>query len=119
MTIKEKSSNQGNYDKALEFYRKALEIVEKVHGLEHPYTAATYNNIAVVYEAQGNYGEALKYCLMAFKVYLDKFGMKHPKTSAIYGNLKTAYCGSGKETETFCSWLLPLLDEKQRAAVLE
>ena len=110
---------QGNYGEALEFYRKALKIREKVLGLEHPDTAATYNNIAVVYYAQGNYGEALEYCLMAFKVHLDKFEMKHPDTSTIYGNLKTAYCGSGKEPETFCSWLLPLLDEKQRAAVLE
>ena len=111
--------DQGNYDEALGFYRKALEIFEKVLGEEHPYTATTYNNIAVVYKAQGNYDEALEHFLMAYKVYFDKFGMDHPNTSKIYDNMETAYCKSGKEPETFWSWLLPLLDEKQRAAVLE
>ena len=110
---------QASYREALEYNRKALKIREEVLGLKHPSTATTYNNIASVYRAKRDYGKALEYYLMAYKVYLDKFEMKHPKTSAIYGNLKTAYCGSGKEPETFCSWLLPLLDEKQRAAVLE
>ena len=109
---------QAFYQEALEYYEKALEIVEKVLGKEHPYTATTYNNIAGVYEDQGDYGEALEYYLKAFKVYLDKFGMKHPSTSTIFENMKSAY-ESGKEPETFWPWLLPLLDEKQRAAVLE
>ena len=37
----------GDYDKALEHYKKALVIVEKVLDPEHPSTAATYNNIAL------------------------------------------------------------------------
>jgi tetratricopeptide (TPR) repeat protein len=42
--------NQGDYEKALEWVQKALEIREKVLGKENPDTAMTYNNIAGVYK---------------------------------------------------------------------
>ena len=51
----------GDYDKALEHYKKALVIVEKVLDPEHPSTAATYNNIALFYRAKGDYDKALEY----------------------------------------------------------
>ena len=41
-------NNQGNYEKALEYFGKALAIRERVLGTEHPDTAVTYNNIASV-----------------------------------------------------------------------
>ena len=34
-----------NYEKALEWYRKALEINEKVLGKDHPSTCTIYDNI--------------------------------------------------------------------------
>ena len=45
---------QGDYEKALEYYGKALAISERVLGTDHPDTATTYNNTAGVYHAQGD-----------------------------------------------------------------
>ena len=53
--------HQGDYEKALEYYWKALEIRERVLGTDHPDTAATYNNMASVFYAQGDYEKALEY----------------------------------------------------------
>ena len=50
----------GEYGKALDYYSKALAIVEKVLGTEQPYTATTYNNIAYVYRDMGEYSKALE-----------------------------------------------------------
>jgi tetratricopeptide (TPR) repeat protein len=44
----------GEYDEALDYYTKALKIDEKVLGKNHPYTATTYNNIAVLYKIQNH-----------------------------------------------------------------
>ncbi|MDR2637836.1 MAG: tetratricopeptide repeat protein, partial [Zoogloeaceae bacterium] len=43
------SYKQGDYSKALEWYRKALDISEKVLGKEHPDMAVIYYNIGSVY----------------------------------------------------------------------
>ena len=51
---------QAKYPEALDMYRKALVIDEKVHGPEHPLVANTKNNIANVYEKQAKYSEALQ-----------------------------------------------------------
>ena len=43
---------QGQYERSLEYYQKALEIFIKVSGQDHPAVAASYNNIGVVYDSQ-------------------------------------------------------------------
>lgn len=53
--------NQGEYDKALEYYERAHSIRQKVHGNNDPTLAATYNNIDSIYDNQGDYGKALEY----------------------------------------------------------
>lgn len=44
-------NRQGEYNKALEYYEKALKIREKILEKEHPSTATIYNNMAGVYQA--------------------------------------------------------------------
>ena len=46
------------YEKALEFYEKALKIRLKKLGEDHPDVAQTYNNMANVYENQSKYEKA-------------------------------------------------------------
>jgi len=45
--------NQGDYTKALEWYQKALDIVEKVLGEDHPHTMSVRRGIARVHERMG------------------------------------------------------------------
>ena len=81
-------SEQGDYEKALEYYGKALAISERVLGTGHPDTAVTYNNMAWVYSEQGDYEKALKYYKRANAVFLSVFGANHPHTRVIQRNIK-------------------------------
>ena len=56
ITEKQKKAKWGSG--FIEYYAKALLIREKVLGKEHPNTANTYNNIALVYHHQGDYVKA-------------------------------------------------------------
>ena len=71
---------QGDYEKALEYYDKALKVRERVLGSGHPSTATTYNNMAGVYQAQGDYEKALEYYEKALTVFMAKLGANHPYT---------------------------------------
>ena len=86
---------QGDYTKALEYYKKALEIREKVLGPEHPDTATVYNNIALVYGGQGDYAKALEYYKKALEIREKVLGLKHPDTAATYNNIAGVYWAQG------------------------
>jgi tetratricopeptide (TPR) repeat protein len=57
--------NQGQYDKALEWYGRALDGEEKSLGKDHPDTLTTVHNMASTFESQERYEEALKLCRQA------------------------------------------------------
>lgn len=46
------NSNQGEYDQALDYYRKALAILKQEFGEDHPNVALCYNNMGEVYRVQ-------------------------------------------------------------------
>ena len=87
---------QGNYEKALEYYGNALELLERVLGSDHPDTATTYNNMAGVYQAQGDYEKALEYYDKALDVIGRVLGSDHPYTAATYNNMAEVYCAQGE-----------------------
>ena len=97
-------SHQGDYTVALEWYKKALAISEKVLGVEHPSTATTYNNIAGVYKDQGDYTVALEWYKKACRIFREKFGKTHPHTQIVIENAKSAYSRAGF-AEEFEIWL--------------
>ena len=79
---------QGEYEKALEYFGKALDVRERVLGSGHPDTAATYNNMAGVYKEQGDYEKALKLYEKAFTVFMTKLGVNHPYTQRTQRNVQ-------------------------------
>jgi len=87
---------QGEYGKALEYFGLALVVWEKVLGREHPSTAATYNNMAVVYNDQGEYGKALEYHGLALAVWEKVLGREHLDTAATYNNMAVVYKEQGE-----------------------
>ena len=81
-------STQGNYDKAIECYQKAIDL--------DPKYSDAYNNLGSVYYTQGNYDKAIEYYQKAID--LD------PHSYMAYNNLGAAYDGKGdyhKEIECF------------------
>ncbi|KAF8459221.1 hypothetical protein BDZ91DRAFT_852054 [Kalaharituber pfeilii] len=51
--------DMGQYDKALEYYQRALVGREKALGTEHPDTLTTVNNIAALFQDMGQHDKAL------------------------------------------------------------
>lgn len=90
-------------------HEKALRIREKALGEGHPDTAASYNNLAGVYQVQGRYENAISYYEKAYKIFVSLLGKNRPNTEIVYGNMKTAYA-KWKPEGDFQKWL----EEKTR-----
>ena len=84
-------SDNGEHDKALFYYKKALEIREEVLGKKHLDTAISYASIGLVYEKKGDYDKALEYHLKALEIYEEVLGKKHPDTALSYNNIGVVY----------------------------
>ena len=79
--------DQGDYEKVLEYNKKALVILESVLGKEHPDTSAVYNNIAGVYRTRGEYEKSLEYYGKALAIRERVSGTDHPDTAMTYNNI--------------------------------
>jgi tetratricopeptide (TPR) repeat protein len=97
--------NQGDYVKALEWYYKALAIREKVLGAEHPSTATTYNNIAVVYFDEGKFSEARDLFCRAFIVFIICELAEHPNAKSLMDATHLSYGKAGGSEKDFDVWL--------------
>ncbi|MCP4359898.1 MAG: tetratricopeptide repeat protein, partial [Chloroflexi bacterium] len=64
-----------------------LAIREKVLGPEHPDTATSLNNLALLLQAQGDYEGALPYYDRALAIFEAKLGPNHPNTRIVRSNL--------------------------------
>ena len=87
--------NDGNHPKALEFYTKALVIIERALGKDNPNTAASYNNIGSVYQRMGNYPKALEFYTKALNIKEKVLGKNHPSTATSYNNIGSVYNDMG------------------------
>lgn len=100
-SIARASLEAGNYDRALEYYQKALDIRERVLGKNHPDTAGTYNNIATAHHDKGDDDRALEYYVKALAIFERVLGPDHPDTAQVYHNLGVEY-----EDKGFYDWAL-------------
>ena len=85
----------GDYRKALEFYQKNITISEIVLGAEHPSTALSYHNFAIMCLDLGAYEKALEYFEKALAVRKKVLGIEHPDTAETYGEIGNVYNGQG------------------------
>ena len=81
----------GDYSKALEFFKKALTIQEKILGEYHLDTANSYNNIGLVYSNMRKYSKALEFYTKALDIYEKVLGKNHPSTAVGYNNIGYLY----------------------------
>ena len=95
-SLAEVYSELGKYDKALEYYRKALAIDEKVLGPEHPTIIMSYNNIAGVYTKLGNYEEAQRHIDKALAINEKILGTENPEIALTYSNIAAVYFAKGE-----------------------
>jgi tetratricopeptide (TPR) repeat protein len=86
---------KGDYDTALDYHKKSLDIKEKVLGTEHPDTATAYNNIAGIYKSKGDYDTALDYYKKSLDIKEKVLGTEHPSTATAYNNIGQIYSSKG------------------------
>ena len=87
---------KGNYDKAIEYYEKALNSDLKNYGEDHPNVATYRNNLGATWKAKGEYDKAIEYYEVALNSDLKNFGENHPKVATRWNNLGEVWRAKGK-----------------------
>lgn len=107
--------DKGNYEKAMEYYRKSLIISENItegpNGSDLPYL-----NMGTIYWNVYHSGEALDYLIKSYHSWLQNDAYDTGMYEIIMKGLKTVYKGVGKDMSKFDEWLeeqMALEDEKQ------
>ena len=75
------------YNESVDVYRRQIDLSVKLYGSEHSDTAASYNEIGLVYKKQGDYSQALKYYFKAMAICEKVLGEEHPCTATLYNNI--------------------------------
>ncbi|CAF3554837.1 unnamed protein product [Adineta steineri] len=83
--------NQGDYEKTVWFYEKALEIQQKTVSSNHPSLATLYNNIGMVYNKIGEYRKALSFYGKALEIDQKTLHSNHPYLATSYNNIGNVY----------------------------
>jgi tetratricopeptide (TPR) repeat protein len=91
--------DQGKYDEALPFVKRALASRERTLGTNHPDVAISLNNLGLLYYDQGKYDEALPVYQRALAIYEGASGPNHPHVAIILNNLARLYYNQGKYDE--------------------
>ena len=74
------------YEEAKPLYEEALAITRKVLGEQHPHTAGSLNNLALLYESQGQYEKAEPLYGQALAICINILGEQHPNTQIVLSN---------------------------------
>jgi tetratricopeptide (TPR) repeat protein len=78
---------RGAYAQAAQFFRDALAIKEKVLGPEHPETATSLNNLAIVLRGKGDYAAARPLQERALAMHEKAVGPEHSQVATDLNNL--------------------------------
>jgi tetratricopeptide (TPR) repeat protein len=87
---------QCDYEKALSFYEKSLEIRQKTRPPNHPDLAASYNYIGNLYQNMGEYSKALSYYEKALEIYQKTLPPNHPDLATSYSGIGLVYQNMGE-----------------------
>ena len=81
----------GNYRKALNVSQTLLKHCQDHFGINHPATAAAYNNVGLQYKQIGNFDESRKSYQTAKRIYQQTVGNDHASYAATLHNLGTLH----------------------------
>jgi len=87
---------QGNYNEAVEYYEKSLEISKKSLPANHSSLAILYNNIGLVYKSMGEYSKALEYYEKDLEISKKSLPENHPDLATSYNNIGLVYKSMGE-----------------------
>ncbi|HLM43603.1 MAG TPA: tetratricopeptide repeat protein, partial [Myxococcaceae bacterium] len=84
------------YEQALPHYTRALALMEKARGPEHPDVAISLNNLGNVSRDMGRHEQALRYHTRALAVREKALGPEHAKVAMSIHNLGTVLYAQGR-----------------------
>ncbi|MDZ8092499.1 MAG: tetratricopeptide repeat protein [Nostoc sp. DedQUE05] len=87
---------QGLYQQAEPWYKLCVEVTDNRLGLEHPYVAASLNNLAALYQYTGRYSEAEPLYEKVLALTKRLLGDNHPTVAASLNNLAALYQYTGR-----------------------
>ncbi|GMH61552.1 hypothetical protein TL16_g03280 [Triparma laevis f. inornata] len=93
--VKRVYRNLGNYEKALEYYERALKGSETTMGKTHPQTLATVGNIAIVYNTTEDYGKSEEFYQRSLEGKVAQLGKDHKSTMRCAENYRICLEDSG------------------------
>jgi len=83
-------SKKGDYDSSLEYYYKALKIIQDRNEY-HSKIVSCYNNIGIAHYQKKEYDKALEYQCRMLNLIIKTSGEEHPELAACYNNLGLIY----------------------------
>jgi tetratricopeptide (TPR) repeat protein len=82
---------QGEYEEAIIFYEKALDIYQKKFPSNHLDLSMLYNSIGTVYLRVGEYSKALSYYEKQLEIDRKCFPSNHPNLACSHNNIGNVY----------------------------
>ncbi|CAF4144036.1 unnamed protein product [Adineta steineri] len=86
---------QGDYEKAICYYKQGLDMYQKTLPSDHPLLATSYNNIGIVYNNIGESSKALSYYEKALEIKQKALPSNHPSLATSYNNIGFVYDNMG------------------------
>ncbi len=90
---------QGLYQQAEPWLQQCEKVTKNRLGLEHPYVAASLNNLAILYGSTGRYSEAELLYQQALSLRKRLLGDNHPDVAQSMNNLAELYRSTGRYSE--------------------
>lgn len=84
------------YNKALEFYKRCLDIWQKTIGAEHPKAAKLYNDIGKVFVYKGDLDQALELFQRSLDLRIGTLGYEHPIVADSLNNIGVIWLEKGE-----------------------
>jgi len=89
----------GKFSDAVETYREAIELVEKLHGANNGDLAVLFNNLGIALMEAGDFASAEKAELQALELREKLFGANHPEVAHSLSNLGVLYHYKGETVQ--------------------
>ena len=80
-----------DYNKAIKFYKKSLDVTLKLFGGNHKNIGSTYNNMGFIWKNKGDYDKAIDYYNKDLDFILKNYGNKSSLLATSYNNLGSAW----------------------------
>jgi len=90
---------QSLWESAEAHLQDRLQMTEHRMGLDHPHTATSLDNLALLYQSMGFYGEAEPLCARSLKIREERLGPDHPDTATSLSNIALLYQAMGRYEE--------------------